>query len=401
MILDSIKKAGYFKMAASLQGTKQSYNDRRAKQSCFKIASFLAMTLVLLLTCNLANAQELKTKNVVIITFDGYRWKELFEGADSLNLFGKKFTKQDSTWRVKKYWDKNIEERRTKLMPFMWNTVAKQGQIHGNRNFGNQVDVKNKFWFSFPGYNEIFTGYPDSLINSNSHPANHNINVLEFLNKRPEFKDKVATFTSWDAFYKILNADRSGFPINSGYNNVKGENLSDVQKTLNDLMWWLPKDYGMGERHDGITYSFAKEHVKLNHPRVLQLSFIETDALAHDGRYDFYLDAANYNDKMIADLWNYMQSDPFYKDQTTFIITEDHGRGYGDNWQHHYYTVEHSNEIFFAIMGPDTKALGEVKQKGQLYQNQIAQTIAALLGVKFENGHEIGKPIKEALPVKK
>lgn len=393
---------------------------------CLKIL----ILFCLLLGVNLAIAQEIKTKNVVIITFDGYRWKELFEGVDSLNLFGKKFTKQDSAWRVKKYWSKNVEERRSKLMPFMWNTVAKNGQIYGNRNFGNHVDVKNKFWFSFPGYNEIFTGYPDSLINSNTHPANHNINVLEFLNKQPDFKDKVATFTSWDAFYKILNAERSGFPINSGYNNVtimskrsqtemdtahdsfitdkiklytdeNGEKLSEVQKTLNDLMWWLPKDYGMGERHDGITYSFAKEYVKLNHPRVLQLSFIETDALAHDGRYDFYLDAANYNDKMIADLWNYMQNDPFYKDQTTFIITEDHGRGYGDNWQHHYYTVEHSNEIFFAVMGPDTKALGEIKQKGQLYQNQIAQTLASFLGVKFENGHEIGKPIAAVLPVKK
>jgi hypothetical protein len=100
---------------------------------------------------------------------------------------------------------------------------------------------------------------------------------------------------------------------------------------------------------------------------------------------------------MIEDLWKFMQNDPFYKDQTTFIITEDHGRGYEDNWQHHYYSVAHSNEIFFAVMGPDTKPLGEIKTKGVLYQNQIAQTIASFLGVKFENGHDIGKPIKEVL----
>ncbi|MDQ7949898.1 MAG: phosphoglyceromutase, partial [Pedobacter sp.] len=193
---------------------------------------------------------------------------------------------------------------------------------------------------------------------------------------------------------------RAGFPINSGYANEKGDHLSDVQKMLNDLQWWLPKDYGMGERHDAITYAFAKEYVRLNHPRVLQLSFIETDALAHSGKYDYYLDAANYNDKMIEDLWNFMQSDPFYKDNTTFILTEDHGRGYKDNWQHHYYTVEHSNEIFFAVMGPDTRPLGEIKQKGQLYQNQFAQTIASFLGIKFENGHVIGQPVKAVLPQK-
>ncbi|MEE1945792.1 phosphoglyceromutase [Pedobacter sp. KR3-3] len=361
------------------------------------------MRLVLVTICLLLGLQTSfaqRTKNVVVITFDGYRWKDLFNGADSSNLFGKKFTSQDSTWRVRKYWSTDLNQRRAKLMPFFWNYLAKHGQIYGNRNYGNMVNVTNRYWFSYPGYNELFTGYPDTLINSNSHPANHNINVLEFLNKLPEFKGKVATFTSWDAFYKILNAERSGFPINSGFNNVKGDKLSEVQQALNDLQHWLPKDYGGGERHDGVTYALAKEYVKLNHPRVLQLSFIETDALAHSGKYDYYLDAANYNDAMIADLWNYMQRDPFYKDQTTFIITEDHGRGYEDSWQHHYYSVPHSNEIFLAVMGPDTKPLGEVKQKGQLYQNQFAQTIASFLGVKFENGHEIGKPIQEVLSKK-
>jgi hypothetical protein len=339
-------------------------------------------------------AQQPKTKNLVIITFDGYRWKELFDGADSVNLFGKKFNSQDSTWRIKKYWAKTNTERRNKLMPFFWSKIAKDGQVYGNRNYGNFVNVTNRYWFSYPGYNEIFTGYADTLINSNAHPANHNINVLEFLHQRPEFKGKVATFSSWDAFPKILNEQRSGFPVNSGYENVTGT-LTETQKLINEMQWWLPKDYGMGERHDAITYALAKEHVKIHHPRVLQISFIETDALAHSGKYDYYLDAAHYNDQMISDLWNLMQNDPFYKDNTTFIITEDHGRGYEDSWQHHYYSVPHSNEIFFAIIGPDTKPLGEVKEKGQLYQNQFAQTMASLLGVKFENGKTIGQPIKQ------
>ncbi len=355
----------------------------------FWIVFFLISVLV-------APAQERGlTKNVVVITFDGFRWHELFAGADSANLFGSKYNTQDSAWRVKKHWAADSLQRREKLMPFFWNNFAKKGQVYGNRKYGNFVNVSNRYWFSYPGYNEIFTGYPDTLVNSNSHPANHNVSVLEFLNRLPGFSGKVASFTSWDAFYKILNEKRSGITINSGFNNMPGDSLSDVQLTLNDMQHWLPKMFGGGQRHDAVTYSMAKEFVKLHKPRVLHIGFIETDATAHDGKYDYYLDAAHYNDAMIGDLWNYMQSDPFYKDQTTFIITEDHGRGYGDNWRHHYYSVPHSNEIFFAVMGPDTKALGEVKTKGQLYQNQFAQTIAALLGLQFENGHETGKPIKE------
>lgn len=38
---------------------------------------------------------------------------------------------------------------------------------------------------------------------------------------------------------------------------------------------------------------------------------------------------------MIEELWNYVQSDPFYKDQTTIIVTTDHGRGNGNEWTDH------------------------------------------------------------------
>ncbi len=354
--------------------------------------------ILLLLIAGTSHGQELKTKNLVIVTFDGYRWKEVFGGADSINLFGNKFNSQDSAWRIRKYWAPDTTQRRNLLMPFFWNTVATKGQVFGNRTVGNNVNVTNRYWFSYPGYNEIFTGYPDTLVNSNSHPANANINVLEAANKTDAYKGKVAVFTSWDAFHKILNEERSGLPINSGFNKIKGDHLSPLQNALNDLQDWLPKDYGLGERQDAITYLAARDYLQQHHPRVLQVSFIETDALAHSGKYDFYLDAAHYCDAMIADLWKQLQGDPFYKDQTTLIITEDHGRGYGDNWQHHYYTVEHSNEIFFAVMGPDTAPLGEHRQPGQLYQNQFAQTIAAFLGIHFDNGHPNGKPVSAVLP---
>ncbi len=114
--------------------------------------------LLLFIIISSASFSQQRTKNLIVITFDGYRWKELFRGADSAKLFGKAFTSQDSAWRVKKYWGATVEKRREKLMPFFWNTLAKKGQLYGNRDLGNYVDVKNRYWFSFPGYNEIFTG---------------------------------------------------------------------------------------------------------------------------------------------------------------------------------------------------------------------------------------------------
>ncbi len=91
---------------------------------------------------SLSNGRQ--TKNVILISLDGYRWRELFQGADSALLFNKKFTK-DSAWTVQKYWAPTATERREKLMPFTWSHIAKNGQLYGNRTLGNHVDLKNTY----------------------------------------------------------------------------------------------------------------------------------------------------------------------------------------------------------------------------------------------------------------
>ena len=50
------------------------------------------------------------------------------------------------------------EIRRKALLPFIWNVMAKNGQLYGNANAGSEAKVTNGRNFSYPGYNEIFTG---------------------------------------------------------------------------------------------------------------------------------------------------------------------------------------------------------------------------------------------------
>jgi len=115
------------------------------------------------------------------------------------------------------------------------------------------------------------------------------------------------------------------------------------------------------------------------------LGLDETDDLAHDGRYDLYLNAINNSDKYIQVLWQWIQSQPDYQNQTTMLITVDHGRGEGNpGWRNHGRKTSGSDQTWFAILGPDTPALGEVgKDSNQCYSNQFAQTIAELLGIKY------------------
>lgn len=339
-----------------------------------------------------AFAQQRKTKRLIIVTTDGYRWKEMFRGADSARLFGRRFFGMDSALKIGRFWANTQTGRREKLMPFFWNNIAGNGQIYGNRDLGNKVNVTNPYSVSYAGYSEIFTGYGDPRVTNGSGP-NPNITLLEFINNQKKYRGKVAVMASWNEYYDIFNEKRSGLPVNAGWTPVKGNNLSEVEKVLNFQHRTLPRPFGETERLDGVTYPLAKEYMKKNHPDVFYLAFIDTDARAHHGEYDNYLEAANHFDTMVEDLWNYIQSDPYYKDQTTLFLTTDHGRGYGKDWTSHFHTIPHSDEIWFAVMGPDTPPMGEVKVQGQMYQKQFARTMAKLIGVDFITDHPMGEPI--------
>ncbi len=335
-------------------------------------------------------AQTHKTENVVIVTLDGMRWEEVFGGADSVLINTEKYT-HDTAGLKAKFWSNDSLERRKKLFPFLWSTVTKEGQLYGNRHLGNYVNVTNKYWFSYPGYNEIFTGYPDTAVNSNDKILNKNTNVLEFINKQKGYEGKVAAFSTWDVFPYILNAKRSGIYVNSDVDSLPFK--SPQFDIINQIQFLTPRPIGV--RPDILTYIAGKEYLKEYKPKVLYIAFDETDDFAHGGNYEQYLGAAHAEDGMIKDLWNTLQSMPQYKDKTTLIVTCDHGRGdeVKDEWRDHGQKIKGADQIWLAVIGPDTPATGEQKQPGQIYQRQYATTIASLLGFTFKPEHEVMPPI--------
>ena len=332
-----------------------------------------------------------KTENLVIVTLDGMRWQEVFSGADTSILKIKKFTK-DSTGTNNSFAAASAEERRQKLFPFLWNTLAKQGQLYGNRWVNNKVDNANKYKFSYPGYNEIFTGFADTLVNSNDKIWNKNTNVLEFINKQKLYENKVAVFATWDVFPYILNSKRNGLYVNADVDTLKFKNPN--LQLINDMQFLTTKPINV--RPDVFTYFAAREYMKAYKPKVLYIAFDETDDFAHAGEYDQYLKSAHAEDAMIADLWNYIQTTNEYKNKTTLIITCDHGRGDAikENWKHHGEKVEDAGQIWVAAIGPDTKPLGEIKTAGLLYQKQLAATFATILGFNFKSNNEVAAPIE-------
>jgi hypothetical protein len=339
--------------------------------------------LVFILSVAAGRAADRKTRNVFLLTADGLRWEEVFRGAEDLPLTKEFGNFGDSNTIRRLFWRETPEARREALMPFLWGTVAREGQLWGNRDKGSVVRVTNGRNFSYPGYNEFLTGYADSRIDSNDPILNANTNVFEWLHVRPGFPGRVAAAVNWDRLPWILNAPRAGFPVWSGFEAPPGTERFAVPSALTEMV-----ERGRTIWREVLLDTFvayaAKHHVRTSQPRAMYVSFGETDDWAHEGNYERYLKAAFEFDRFIGELWALTQSLPEYRGSTSLVIAVDHGRGPAPvAWKNHGKEIVDSAYMWLAVIGPDTPALGERTNTPMLTQAQIAATVAALVGEDF------------------
>jgi hypothetical protein len=321
---------------------------------------------------------------VVLIVSDGLRWQEIFTGAeeDLLN------DKAGGSWvgaedLRKRYWRQSATERRALLFPFLWGTVAKGGQIYGNQAVGSVAHVTNGKAFSYPGYNEMSTGYPNDAIDSNEFGPNPNPTVFEWLNKYDELRGRVAIYGTWSVYDNIFNKNRSRLVMQTGWTLARKQHETARDALLREL-FETTTEFDEEDCPNSLLQIPLVDYVKSGKPRVLFVGYGETDNWAHQGRYDLVLDSAHRFDRFVAQLWDTMQAMPAYRGTTTFIITTDHGRGSGlTEWKEHGVEEKGSENIWLAVIGPDTAALGERSKVAPVTQAQIAATLAAFVGKDY------------------
>jgi hypothetical protein len=340
--------------------------------------AILPLIIAVLALTNGGRAQP-ASRNVVVITIDGLRWQEFFGGAD------RDYFKRDKDGSAgepeRRFWRADAAERRAALMPFIWNTMAARGQIFGDPASGSESRLTNGLWFSYPGYNEMFAGRADPKIDSNDQIPNPNTTVLEWLNRRPGFEGRVAAFGSWDVLPSILNVERSGILVGSGWKPVPAP-ATERDRAINELATDLPRLWDYGPPDAPIVYA-AMEQLRARHPRVLYVLLGEGDEWAHEGRYDLYLDATQRADRFIERIWNLVQSLPEYRDQTALLVTTDHGRGATiKDWTDHGREVPAAERTWIALLGAGVPQAG-IRRDVKVTASQIAATIAALLGEDF------------------
>ncbi|NDA62109.1 MAG: phosphoglyceromutase [Chitinophagia bacterium] len=327
-------------------------------------------------------SQNLFSQNIIIITTDGFRWQELFMGADPDILNQTQFVK-DTGLCNQLFGGATFIERRQKLLPFFWSVIANQGLIAGNRMYHNQVNVANSFKISYPGYQELLTGNIPTRLNPNWMVNSKRATLLEKLNQNESFAGKVAAFASWSVIPFIMRAKHTNFTINAGYDPIESA-TNPMADLLNQVFDSVPMNGHT--RNDLITYLAAKSYLEKNHPKVLFLGFGETDEYAHQGKYDQYLFKAKQFDQLLMDLWYFIQSDAFYKNNTTLYITTDHGRGCNrKTWKSHGFWIKGSGEIWTAMIGSGVEQLGELKNTQTTYLYQLAAQIINVSGIKLSD----------------
>ena len=340
------------------------------------------------------------TRNVVFVMVDGLRWQEVFEGADStlMNKANGGVADKSVAPLREAWWRPTAAARRETLMPFLWTTVARGGQIYGNRALSSDSWVTNNLNFSYPGYSETLCGFADPRVTSNDKIPNPNVTVLEWLNRMPAYRGRIGAFGAWDTIAFIFNQERAGFPVNAGYDPFTGGRLTPRMELLNELKAESPRDWP-DEPMDALAFHTALEYLKQRKPRILYLSLGEPDEWAHAGKYAEYLRSTHRADAYLRVLWDTVQSMPEYRGATTLIFSPDHGRGNAPTeWKDHGEKLPESKYIWMAFLGPDTPALGERSKIAPVTQNQIAATLAALLGEDYPASvPEAGKPIADVV----
>jgi hypothetical protein len=356
-------------------------------------------SLALLLTAALAVAQRNDDK-VVLVLLDGVRWQEVFRGADPDLLNKESGGVEDVDALKKKFWRETQDDRRNALMPFLWGTLAKQGQLFGDRDQGSAMRVTNKFWFSYPGYSEMIVGFADDRINTNDPIRNPNPSVFEYLNNRPAFRGKVAVFSVWSVARAMVNADTSGVPVNAAMEQMDFGTKTAAMAALNGLKRNLHHPWP-NDPYDALEFYTAMEYMRNDKPRALWITFGETDTFAHEGRYDHVLNAIHRTDRMLGELWAYLQSDPFYKGKTTLIVSVDHGRGVAPTaWKSHGASIPGADQTWLGAIGPYTPALGVRTNVPEATTSQIAATVAAAVGMDYVRAHPKAAPPISGLVVR-
>ena len=110
------------------------------------------------------------------------------------------------------------------------------------------------------------------------------------------------------------------------------------------------------ESADELSLFITRQLMRQHAPSLMMLTLHDMD-IAHAGAYSLYVDAIQRADRLCSELWQAIQADPEYKDQTTLYIMPDFGRDAdddpaGNGFQHHRTGGALARTTWLLALGP-------------------------------------------------
>jgi len=298
------------------------------KMNFFKSGLILVFTVVLAI-----HVFAQKTKNVIIIVIDGARYTETF--GDSAHQY----------------------------IPKIWNQLHPLGAIYTSY-YNNGTTLTNS------GHSSILTGTWQKLPNDGSaRPTSPTI--FEYYRKQCKASQKEN--------YVVLGKDKLNMLSYSTDAQYGSDYGASVQTST-------------AQYNDSVTLKNIKLVLSTDKPHLLISNFAATDHSGHGGIFKEYTNSLKIADNLVFDLWNYIQADPNYRNSTTLIITNDHGRHTKD-FKEHGDNCDGCRHIMLMILGPDTPA--GIIDNSVCEQIDIAPTVGSYL--HFATPSSQGKVIRSAV----
>jgi hypothetical protein len=148
---------------------------------------------------------------------------------------------------------------------------------------------------------------------------------------------------------------------------------------------------------DELSVYIARQLMKRLAPSLLWITLHDID-VAHSGAFSLYLDGIKRSDRLCAELWKGIQSEPEYAGKTTLFILPDFGRDSdmssgGNGFQHHRTGDATSRTTWMMVLGPGVRENHVVDRV--VDSTDLVPTLGQLLGFTPTLCH--GHPLLEVL----
>jgi hypothetical protein len=298
--------------------------------------------------------------HVILVTWDGVRVKE-FQGET----------------------DPELGTSRS-IMKQFWNQFSNQGRLFGTNRDGAIMLTGNPQFMSLPGYQAITTGSPQACSGNHCGRVRTKTFVEKLVKTYQLPKLKVATISSWHGIANAVERHAETSFVNSGNLPLLDGTDDPELVELNRQQLADPPPWG-GARKDKYTHLQAMRYLRKHEPRFMWIGFNDSDEWAHYGDYPKYIDTLNQFDQWFAELMQLIDQHPTYAGRTCVILTTDHGRGTGKDWQKHSNGLPSSGLVWMYAFchGDEGQSFGPADGMGKLTTHLgIRPTIEELFGLK-------------------